>query len=1059
MARKALLLFLLLSSFACQFKGEEDAGALIAGHQVVTNKFTVTIPTSKSYVNGDTLTFRLTFPYPVSVTGTPRLSLTVGVASVNADYLSGDGTKDLLFTYTVQPGDTDSDGVAVSTTLDLNGGTLTFTGTNGVENCNTTLTIPSTAGVLVDTQNPSVALVSAPANATYFVNMPMTFTVSMTEAVVVTGTPRLTLTIGSTTRYASYISGSGSSTLSFRYTVVAADLDTNGIVVTSPVDLNGGTIKDVAGNAATLTFAAPNTSAVLVDGDVPYVTSVSVPTTGTYLTGTNLDFVFTFSEAVVVNATPSVALTIGATARTANYLSGTGTNQLTFRYTVQSTDLDTDGIAAATAFTFAGGAWIRDLSSNNTVNSYVVPSLSSVLVGDNGPQITGFTVTNSTYFLGQTLNVTANFDQTVIVTGTPRLPIMLNTGLVYATYLSGTGTTSLTFSFTVTDGVDDPNGVVLTSPLDLNGGTIRNISSLNAVLNFTSPSTPLVRISGIRPTILSVTPPADGIYLTGQNMDFVVNMSETVNTGNNTNLWINLTIGSTPVTALYLSGSGSTALTFRYTVAGGDADTDGISVGTLTVNSPGFITDGGPSANAANVTFTPPTTTGVLVNATSPTISAVTPPTNGTYILNQQLNFSVQFSESVNVTGTPTFPITVGSTPRTASYVSGSGTNTLVFRYTVPLNDVDTDGIAVASPIALSGGTIRSLIGVDATLSFTSPNTASINIDGDIPEVVSTVLPPNSVYDTSDSTWTFRVNFDQNVTVTGSPRWVLNVGGTTRYATYASGTGTTQLVFTHTIVANDIDLDGIALGNSGNLDLNGGTILDASSNAANLSLNNPTVSGIILTYPDMVAWYDLDLVSSVTTAACGASNCAATVNDKTGLGYNVTQTGTAQPEYFSSGFGTNNRGYLKFDGVNDFMNMATLIPTIRTVVLVFETEPATMTAQDLFFSSAGGANARIQVTAAGGLTYGGTAQAGWSRNGSTLTANATTGAPGLAASSRYILAIRFSANQTVAATQRLGNTNFSGKIAEVIFFNNGSALTDAQLLPIINYLNAKHGVY
>jgi hypothetical protein len=132
------------------------------------------------------------------------------------------------------------------------------------------------------------------------------------------GTPRLQLTIGSTTRYATYLSGSGTSTLTFRYTVQAGDLDSDGIAVASPIDLNGGTIKDVPGNDAVLSFTPPNTSGVLVDGVAPTITSVSGPAAGTYIVGQNLDFTVVFSEAVVVNTaggTPRLVLTIGSTTR------------------------------------------------------------------------------------------------------------------------------------------------------------------------------------------------------------------------------------------------------------------------------------------------------------------------------------------------------------------------------------------------------------------------------------------------------------------------------------------------------------------------------------------------------------------------------------------------------------------------------------------------------------------------------------------------------------------------------------------------------------------------
>jgi hypothetical protein len=99
-----------------------------------------------------------------------------------------------------------------------------------------------------------------------------------------------------------------------------------------------------------LTFTPPDTSSVLVDGVAPTITSVTGPAAGTYIVGQHLDFTVVFSEAVVVDTaggTPRLQLTIGSTTRYATYLSGTGTSTLTFRYTVQSGDLDSDGIAVA----------------------------------------------------------------------------------------------------------------------------------------------------------------------------------------------------------------------------------------------------------------------------------------------------------------------------------------------------------------------------------------------------------------------------------------------------------------------------------------------------------------------------------------------------------------------------------------------------------------------------------------------------------------------------------------------------------------------------------------
>jgi hypothetical protein len=98
---------------------------------------------------------------------------------------------------------------------------------------------------------------------------PLSFTVNMSEAVNVGtggGTPRIAVNVGGVTRYATYSAGGGTSALTFTYTPQAGDLDLDGVAVSSPVDLNGGTIADLNGNAiSNLTFTPPNTANVKVD--------------------------------------------------------------------------------------------------------------------------------------------------------------------------------------------------------------------------------------------------------------------------------------------------------------------------------------------------------------------------------------------------------------------------------------------------------------------------------------------------------------------------------------------------------------------------------------------------------------------------------------------------------------------------------------------------------------------------------------------------------------------------------------------------------------------------
>src|SRR5262249_39060258 len=153
---------------------------------------------------------------------------------------------------------------------------------------------------ILDNTAPTISSVTSPANGPYGVGQNLNFTVTFSENVTVTtsgGTPTIALTIGSTTPSASYVSGSGTTALVFRYTVVSGDNDSDGIASASPITLNGGTITDAAGNAATLTFTPPDTSGVLVDTTKPTTASVTTPASGSSFRGATVPATFSGSVA------------------------------------------------------------------------------------------------------------------------------------------------------------------------------------------------------------------------------------------------------------------------------------------------------------------------------------------------------------------------------------------------------------------------------------------------------------------------------------------------------------------------------------------------------------------------------------------------------------------------------------------------------------------------------------------------------------------------------------------------------------------------------------------
>ena len=124
-----------------------------------------------------------------------------------------------------------------------------------------------TYSAVADTVAPTIESVTSPSSDIYGPNSNLDFQVAFSESVTVTGTPRLPMTVGSTTRYASLISMSDSRSATFRYTVQTSNLDKDqdGIVLSSPAQLNGGTIADLAGNQISdLSFTPPDLTGVRV---------------------------------------------------------------------------------------------------------------------------------------------------------------------------------------------------------------------------------------------------------------------------------------------------------------------------------------------------------------------------------------------------------------------------------------------------------------------------------------------------------------------------------------------------------------------------------------------------------------------------------------------------------------------------------------------------------------------------------------------------------------------------------------------------------------------------
>jgi pimeloyl-ACP methyl ester carboxylesterase len=192
------------------------------------------------------------------------------------------------------------------------------------------------------------------------------------------------------------------------------------------------------------------------------------------------------------------------------------------------------------------------------------------------------------------------------------------------------------------------------------------------------------------PKVQSVSLPAAGTYGTGRSLTFKVTFNEPVLVvGDQTAVWLPVEVGYAMRPAQYVSGSGTSSLTFRMTVGANDVDTDGISLGRVNTSAvrdfdfaENQVLD--RSGNAASNAIPTVNTSRIRVDATGPVVSAFGGFVTSQTAKAQQVSLRVTFDGPVIVTGKPRVPVTLGGEKQELVYTAGSGTSTLTFAVTLP---------------------------------------------------------------------------------------------------------------------------------------------------------------------------------------------------------------------------------------------------------------------------------------------------------------------------------------------------------------------------------------
>ena len=829
-----------------------------------------------TYAAGESIEVAVLFDEPVKADHSLDLllALRIGTNVREAVLVGGDGTDALVFRYTVQDGD---QGDSVSIT-GLAGGTVVDLAENPAENL---LRIDGTLDRKVDGVAPTVPrleIVSDPGeDDTYAAGDRIEIEVNFDERVKVFGRPILLVSIGEPTADATNptanltrratLERTRPQVLFFAYTVQPGDLDKDGISIGSEA-LQGGTITDAAGNPIVRAFgereSGPRKNHT-VDAVEPSVVGVEITSNPNndqfYVAEERIDVQVTFSEFVYVHPPASslaLDIAIGAVSRRAGYVDGSGTATLRFRYEVQVGDRDEDGISIGPDALRLGDnpEAVTDGAGNPPEGgTTTVPRQPGHKVGAAGvPAVTSVSILDppgGEFNAGDRIEALVEFDRVVHVTGAPALTLSIGARNRAASFAGGSGTRTLRFGYTVVAADRDDDGVSVPANA-LSEGLIADDAGNVADRRFRAvPPDSRWTVDGsvvgdVNASLEITSDPEDGMwYGLGENIEIELhfhtpgNPTDSVRVHATGDPVLLLEIGGGTVNAALVSGSGTDALTFRYTVRAGDYDNDGISIGPNALSGGTIVTATGEAVDRrfaplrANQTH--------KVDAVEPSVFGVEitsdPGTDDTYVAGDAITVEVTFDEVVHVTsagGELSLMLSIGENLRAATFFRGSGTGMLQFRYFVRAGDADDDGISIG-PNALRGGTIQDVAGnaADRSLDGRGPY-AGHEVDAVEPSVfgveITSDAGPDDTYVAGDAI-TLEVTFDEVVHVTsggGELSLMLSIGQHLRAATFFRGSGTRMLEFRYFVQVGDADDDGISIGPNA---LRGGTIQDVAGNA------------------------------------------------------------------------------------------------------------------------------------------------------------------------------------------------------------------------------------
>lgn len=760
-----------------------------------------------------------------------------------------------------------------------------------------TLSAAGTASYTLDLPGTVLSVTSSLTNGAYKAGQVVPVSVQFTEAVTVAGgAPELLMETGSTDRVATYISGSGTNTLLFHYTVQAGDNSSDlDYESANALSLNGSTLKDSFGNDMILTLPAPGAA-------------------GSLAANKNIEIDTQAPEAFVIagiaggtDSTQDEWLTNGSTA-TVHWAAATGSTQ--YLVEIRNSDASASACAqqtvATTSHTFTGCTLTngtqytvrvsaRDAVGNSTAatnNDFIFTVNTSAVIATVTGQpsgksnqtslnidVAGADVQSYRYKVGPAAStscsvatgysadtpVSTNITDSVSALGDTDIKVCVvgkNSASVEQALTSATSVTwtqdltAPTLTINQKAGQADPTN---TLPVEF------TIVASEAVTNFAvADITQSGTASGLTWTLTTsdnITWSLKATAITGAGT-----LIPSIDANKLTDVAGNNNVASTSADSQVTYETTKPSLTINQK-AGQNDPTNTLPIEftvvfTEAINPSSFvaadITQNGTAAGITwnlttsdNITWTLQATAVTTAGTLLPSITAgkVSDPAGNTN------------NASTSTDATVTYDITAPVNATSLAWQQSSPTNTtaLVAQWTKSTSpDLASQKVRFYTGAACntytgtentttSAATTSNFTGVNGTTytyqvistdtagnSITSPCSSAVVIDTTAPTITNvTSNKANGAYTVGDLI-DVRVTFTENVTVTGTPLIALNTTPA-RSASYASGSGTSTLVFNYTVQATDTAAD-LNYAATTSLTVSSASIKDAANNSATLTL-------------------------------------------------------------------------------------------------------------------------------------------------------------------------------------------------------------------------------